>query len=104
MLQKVNIKNAFLCSNVTGTEEQIEEAMSNLKEKGFINYYGLQRFGSSSSVPTPEVGRALLLGQWKEESYCTVLYCTARCHWRVQVFWDVMLCHWVCGSHCFRGW
>jgi len=52
--------------NVTGTDEQIEEAMSNLKEKGFINYYGLQRFGSSSSVPTPEVGRALLLGQWKE--------------------------------------
>jgi len=72
MLQKVNIKNAFLCSNVTGTDEQIEEAMTNLKEKGFINYYGLQRFGSSSSVPTPEVGRALLLGQWKEVSYCTV--------------------------------
>lgn len=52
--------------NVTGTDEQIEEAMNNLKEKGFINYYGLQRFGSSSAVPTPEVGRALLLGQWKE--------------------------------------
>jgi tRNA(Glu) U13 pseudouridine synthase TruD len=42
--------------------------MNNLKEKGFINYYGLQRFGSSSSVPTPEVGRALLLGEWKEVS------------------------------------
>jgi tRNA pseudouridine13 synthase len=42
--------------------------MTNLKEKGFLNYYGLQRFGSSSSVPTPEVGRALLLGEWKEVS------------------------------------
>lgn len=72
MLQKVNIKNTFLCSNVTGTDEQIEEAMTNLREKGFINYYGLQRFGSSSSVPTPEVGRALLLGQWKEVSYSAV--------------------------------
>lgn len=72
ILHKVYIENAFLCSNVTGTDEQIEEAMTNLKEKGFINYYGLQRFGSSSSVPTPEVGRALLLGQWKEVSYCTV--------------------------------
>jgi tRNA pseudouridine13 synthase len=72
MLHQVNIENAFLCSNVTGSDEQIEEAMSNLREKGFINYYGLQRFGSSSSVPTPEVGRALLLGQWKEVSYSTV--------------------------------
>lgn len=52
--------------NVTGTDQQIEEAVTNLKEKGFINYYGLQRFGTSSSVPTPEVGRALLLGEWKE--------------------------------------
>lgn len=64
--------NFCACSNVTGTDEQIEEAMTNLKEKGFINYYGLQRFGSSSSVPTPEVGRALLLGQWKEVSYYTL--------------------------------
>jgi tRNA pseudouridine13 synthase len=61
-------RTSFICRNVTGTDEQIEEAMTNLKEKGFINYYGLQRFGSSSSVPTPEVGRALLLGEWKEVS------------------------------------
>ena len=58
----------FNFRNVTGSDEQIEEAMNNLKAKGFINYYGLQRFGSSSSVPTPEVGRALLLGEWKEGS------------------------------------
>ncbi|KAJ4439010.1 hypothetical protein ANN_14966, partial [Periplaneta americana] len=61
-------KMYFVARNVTGTDEQIDQAMNNLKEKGFINYYGLQRFGSSSSVPTPEVGRALLLGEWKEVS------------------------------------
>jgi tRNA pseudouridine13 synthase len=69
---KFNIVIFFLFRNVTGTDEQIEEAMNNLKEKGFINYYGLQRFGSSSSVPTPEVGRALLLGEWKEVSQSIV--------------------------------
>jgi tRNA pseudouridine13 synthase len=33
------------------TREQIEAAAAALKEGGFINYYGLQRFGSGS-VPT----------------------------------------------------
>ena len=37
---------------VTGaSNEQIEAAAAALKQSGFINYYGLQRFGSGS-VPT----------------------------------------------------
>ncbi|XP_071455236.1 pseudouridylate synthase 7 homolog [Hetaerina americana] len=51
--------------NVGVSDSVVEEAAKSLKEKGFINYYGLQRFGSTS-VPTHHVGRALLLGKWKE--------------------------------------
>ncbi|OAE22414.1 hypothetical protein AXG93_2381s1100 [Marchantia polymorpha subsp. ruderalis] len=42
----------------------ISEASESLKERGFVNYYGLQRFGSGS-VPTHTVGAALLRGEWK---------------------------------------
>ena len=36
--------------NVDGSDEQIEAGMSSLKDIGFINYYGLQRFGSSRNA------------------------------------------------------
>ncbi|KAG8225011.1 hypothetical protein J437_LFUL006022 [Ladona fulva] len=51
--------------NVTASDDDVEEAASTLKERGFINYYGLQRFGSTS-VPTHHIGRALLRSDWKE--------------------------------------
>ncbi|KAJ8874721.1 hypothetical protein PR048_025587 [Dryococelus australis] len=50
--------------NVIGAEEDIKCALNYLKSEGFINYYGLQRFGSSFEVPTYYIGRALLLGEW----------------------------------------
>ncbi|XP_048239142.1 pseudouridylate synthase 7 homolog [Haliotis rufescens] len=51
--------------NVTGTDDQITSAMTSLKTRGFINYYGMQRFGTTS-IPTHHVGRALLHAQWME--------------------------------------
>eukprot|EP00043_Microstomoeca_roanoka_P004461 m.49832 g.49832 ORF g.49832 m.49832 type:complete len:697 (-) comp12504_c0_seq1:2188-4278(-) len=45
--------------NCTGSDQQIEEAMTSLKTHGFINYFGMQRFGVGS-VPTHAVGLALL--------------------------------------------
>ncbi|EDV50674.1 uncharacterized protein Dere_GG14316 [Drosophila erecta] len=45
--------------------DEIEQALQSLKERGFINYYGLQRFGNSASVPTYEVGVALLKHDYK---------------------------------------
>ncbi|EDV26019.1 uncharacterized protein TRIADDRAFT_23629 [Trichoplax adhaerens] len=51
--------------NVKGSEEQIEKSMASLKETGFINYYGLQRFGTSH-IPTYQIGKALLLGNWRK--------------------------------------
>lgn len=43
-----------------------EESLTSLKENGFINYYGLQRFGNCSTVPTYSVGIQLLKGDFKE--------------------------------------
>ncbi|KAF9451677.1 tRNA pseudouridine synthase D [Macrolepiota fuliginosa MF-IS2] len=43
----------------------LEEAMNTIKHKGFINYYGMQRFGTAS-VPTHSIGLALLLSQWQK--------------------------------------
>ncbi|KAM8973965.1 pseudouridylate synthase 7 homolog isoform 2-T2 [Pelodytes ibericus] len=51
--------------NITGTSEQVKEAMTSLRDIGFINYYGMQRFGTTA-VPTYLVGRAILQNNWNE--------------------------------------
>ncbi|XP_074050061.1 pseudouridylate synthase 7 homolog [Macrotis lagotis] len=51
--------------NITGTDLQVQQAMNSLKEIGFINYYGMQRFGTTA-VPTYQVGRAILQNSWDE--------------------------------------
>ncbi|KAH7543682.1 hypothetical protein FEM48_Zijuj02G0211100 [Ziziphus jujuba var. spinosa] len=49
---------------VADSEDTIKASASALGIGGFINYYGLQRFGSGS-VPTFLIGAALLRGEWK---------------------------------------
>ncbi|CAA6658521.1 unnamed protein product [Spirodela intermedia] len=49
---------------VADSDDTIKAAADALGRKGFINYFGLQRFGSGS-VPTHLVGAALLRGEWK---------------------------------------
>ncbi|KAK2842542.1 hypothetical protein Q5P01_012742 [Channa striata] len=51
--------------NISGTDEQVHQAMTSLKQTGFINYYGMQRFGTTA-VPTQQVGRAILKNDWNE--------------------------------------
>ncbi|XP_068170213.1 pseudouridylate synthase 7 homolog [Antennarius striatus] len=51
--------------NISGTKEQVNQALTSLRETGFINYYGMQRFGTTA-VPTQNVGRAILKNDWKE--------------------------------------
>ncbi|KAL0397352.1 UNVERIFIED_CONTAM: Pseudouridylate synthase 7 [Sesamum calycinum] len=46
------------------TEDIVKASATALGENGFINYFGLQRFGSSS-IPTHLIGAALLRGEWK---------------------------------------
>lgn len=55
---------ATVDGGVDGLEEVVRTAVEKVKESGFINYFGLQRFGSFS-VGTWEVGVQLLLGSWR---------------------------------------
>ncbi|KAJ3292887.1 EF-hand domain-containing member C2, partial [Borealophlyctis nickersoniae] len=43
----------------TPSEDTIHKSLESLRDKGFINYYGMQRFGTRS-VPTHAVGLAML--------------------------------------------
>lgn len=52
--------------NVTVEDSVIDGALNSLKEYGFINYFGLQRFGNDKEVPTFEIGVKLMQGNWKE--------------------------------------
>ncbi|XP_019419352.1 PREDICTED: multisubstrate pseudouridine synthase 7 [Lupinus angustifolius] len=49
---------------VSDTEDTIKASADALGKRGFINYFGLQRFGSGS-VPTHLIGAALLRGEWE---------------------------------------
>ncbi|KAI9561011.1 hypothetical protein GHT06_011967 [Daphnia sinensis] len=67
-LQLGNLKgNRFVIvlRNVLGDESQILANLESLKEVGFINYYGSQRFGTRH-VPTHFIGKQLILGRWQE--------------------------------------
>ncbi|NXK94845.1 PUS7L protein, partial [Formicarius rufipectus] len=44
-------------------KERIAEAMKNVETKGFVNYYGPQRFGQGQIVQTDQIGLALLSGK-----------------------------------------
>jgi tRNA pseudouridine13 synthase len=57
------------CSSAFDSGVQVEDpatldlAMESIKTKGFINYYGMQRFGTSH-IPTHAVGLAILQQDW----------------------------------------
>jgi len=44
---------------------RVEHASRNLATRGFINYFGLQRFGSNAGGATHEIGAALLRSDWQ---------------------------------------
>lgn len=52
--------------SVKGDENLIEETLKSIQQNGFINYYGMQRFGNCVTVPTFEIGKALLRSDFKE--------------------------------------
>lgn len=52
--------------SIKGEQEEIEKSLKSLQELGFINYYGLQRFGNSPEVTTFDVGKALLRSEFQE--------------------------------------
>lgn len=52
--------------SVKGERDEIEKSLESLRDLGFINYYGLQRFGNCQKIPTYMIGKALLAGDFKE--------------------------------------
>ena len=44
----------------------VHAAAAALRERGFVNYYGLQRFGNNPAAPTHFIGRALLTRRWRD--------------------------------------
>ncbi len=46
----------FFIRSVSGDDHMISAAVRSLREAGFINYFGMQRFGTSS-IPTHHIGR-----------------------------------------------
>uniref|UniRef100_H0XWJ2 Pseudouridylate synthase PUS7L n=2 Tax=Otolemur garnettii TaxID=30611 RepID=H0XWJ2_OTOGA len=53
-----NLKNQI--NDSANLRERILEAIENVKNKGFVNYYGPQRFGKGKKVHTDQIGLALL--------------------------------------------
>ncbi|XP_036916966.1 pseudouridylate synthase 7 homolog-like protein isoform X3 [Sturnira hondurensis] len=53
-----NLKNQI--NDSVNLRERILEAIENVKNKGFVNYYGPQRFGMGKKVHTDQIGLALL--------------------------------------------
>ena len=43
----------------------VENTVKNMKETGFVNYYGLQRFGTTS-IPTHSIGIEILKTDYKQ--------------------------------------
>jgi tRNA pseudouridine13 synthase len=54
----------IILREVDASPEALELACAALSESGFINYYGLQRFGMGGTV-NHAVGSAVLKGEWK---------------------------------------
>ncbi|XP_063620984.1 pseudouridylate synthase 7 homolog [Cydia splendana] len=52
--------------NVTAADDSVERACQLLSDSGFINYYGLQRFGTRADTPTYEIGKSMLKGEFQE--------------------------------------
>ncbi|CAH1427925.1 unnamed protein product [Lactuca virosa] len=50
---------------VADSEDTVKVAAVALGKHGFVNYFGMQRFGSGS-IPTHLIGAKLLKGEWKE--------------------------------------
>lgn len=51
---------------ISAPDDEVQSSMESFKETGFINYYGLQRFGNHAAIPTHRIGLALLKADYKQ--------------------------------------
>ena len=57
-------KFTIVLRNVAESKETIEKSVSGLKNNGFINYFGQQRFGTDGYIKTSDIGLALIKSDW----------------------------------------
>ncbi|OIR58637.1 MAG: pseudouridine synthase [Amphiamblys sp. WSBS2006] len=50
----------------TGKIGEIRKNIEAIKQNGFINYFGMQRFGVDSETPTHTVGAHMMRGEWEK--------------------------------------
>lgn len=60
----ITIRDVKPVNQSDNVEQVIEKCFTSLKDKGFINYFGMQRFGSFS-ISTHQIGIKLLQEDWK---------------------------------------
>ena len=53
------------CRQVDCSREQVETLSKSMSERGFINYFGMQRFGTGD-IATHDIGNCILKSQWKD--------------------------------------
>jgi tRNA pseudouridine13 synthase len=60
--------NAFTLTlrDVAAQPADVAHAVRSLQHSGFLNFFGLQRFGASADARTHRVGALLLTGRWEE--------------------------------------
>ena len=58
---------AIALRNIKPNEkENVTKALESLQTNGFINYFGLQRFGTVAAIKTSDVGLALIKSKWAD--------------------------------------
>lgn len=60
----ITIRDAEPADSSSTLEEAAKPILDSLRDNGFINYFGMQRFGTFS-VSTHLVGKEILNGRWK---------------------------------------
>lgn len=61
----ITIKDAQSTDPSVSVEDAVKPILESLKNQGFINYFGMQRFGTFSNS-THEIGKEMLNWQWKK--------------------------------------
>lgn len=59
-------KFTIVLRHVDQPQSTVSAALESLRENGFINYFGQQRFGTDSTVKTSDIGLSLLKKNWLE--------------------------------------
>lgn len=67
----------------------MSSAIEMLKVHGFINYYGLQRFGNSIVSPTYLIGKSLASGNYKEVKITHIFPIASRDYSKKLHFTDI---------------